>query len=170
MITCPVMTFQMSRDRSKLLRMALRGPTKEAPTQLLFRLGKETSSFRILCSVVSFLNHGRRTKIKTWIVLVSSFILQNTVHLEKAIVRHLVKNLQKLMECRCLLPCSQELATCPYRKPDESTPRHPISLRFGLMVSANLRLGLPSSLLPSGAPTKFCVRFFSPPCTSQAQP
>jgi hypothetical protein len=78
------------------------------------------------------------------------------------IVRHLVKNLQKFMELRCLLPCSQELATCPYRKPDESTPRHPISLRFGLMLSANLRLDLPSSLLPSDVPTKIlCAFLFS---------
>ena len=63
------------------------------------------------------------------------------------------------MEFRCLLPRSQELATCPCRKPDESTQRHPISLRFGLMLSANLRLGLPSSLLPSRVPTKILRAF-----------
>jgi len=70
------------------------------------------------------------------------------------------------MKIRCLLPCSQELATCPYRKPDESTPRHIISLRFDLMLSANLRLGLRSSLLASGVPTKILCAFLSPLCTS----
>lgn len=162
--------FYTNRDRPQLLRVALRGPTLSRCQPTSFRWGKETSSFRIPCSVVSFLNHGRRTKIKTWIILVSSFILQNLVHLEKPTVHYLVKNLQNFMEFSCLLPCSQELANCPYGKPDESTPQHPISLRFGLMLSANLRLRFPSSLLPSGAPLKFCMRFFSLLCTSQARP
>jgi hypothetical protein len=155
----------MSRDRS-VTENGSKGPHWIGANPTLFHLGKETSSFRIRYSVDFFLNHGRRTKIETWIVLVNSFILQKIVHLKKPIVRHLVKNLQNFVKFRCLLPCFRELATCPYRKPDESTPRHPISLRFDLMLSANVRLGIRSSLLASGVPTKILCAFLSPLCTS----
>ena len=39
----------------------------------------------------------------------------------------------------------------------ESMP-HPISRNSILMLSSNLRLGLPSPLLPSGSPLKTCIR------------
>jgi hypothetical protein len=45
---------------------------------------------------------------------------------------------------------------CPYPEPDQSNPRlqKPISLRFFLMLSSDLRLSLPSGLLLSGLPIK----------------
>jgi hypothetical protein len=54
----------------------------------------------------------------------------------------------------------------------QSTPSHPISLRYILILSTHLRLGLPSGLLPYGFPTNILYAFlFSPhvcymPCPS----
>jgi hypothetical protein len=45
----------------------------------------------------------------------------------------------------------------------QSIQFHPISLRSILILSANLRLGLPSGLFPSGVPTNIlCAFFFYP--------
>jgi hypothetical protein len=55
---------------------------------------------------------------------------------------------------------------CPYCEPVESDPqppRQPISLRSVLIPSSCLRLGLPSSLFPSGFPTETLRTFLSSP-------
>ena len=54
------------------------------------------------------------------------------------------------------LPCLQVPATCLYPEPDQSSPLpcHSTFLRFILIWSSHLRLGLPSDLFPSGFPTK----------------
>jgi hypothetical protein len=49
--------------------------------------------------------------------------------------------------------CSQEASTGPYPEPYQSTPSHPISIRFILILSTNPRLGLHSGLFPSIFPT-----------------
>lgn len=60
------------------------------------------------------------------------------------------------MEFESSLPRSQEPATGPYPKPDESIPcPHHISLRFLLILLSHLGLGLPSFLFASG---KDCLR------------
>jgi hypothetical protein len=59
------------------------------------------------------------------------------------------------MQPEGLSPNSQELSTCPYPEPDQSSPHH-ISSRTILILSTHLRLGLPSGLLPSSFPT--CTR------------
>jgi hypothetical protein len=53
------------------------------------------------------------------------------------------------------LPHSQEPATCPYPQPAQFSPcPHLTSWRSSLILSSNLRLGLPSDHLPTGLPTK----------------
>jgi hypothetical protein len=51
-----------------------------------------------------------------------------------------------------------------------SSPCHPVSLRFILIPSSHLRLGLPSGLFPSGFPTKTVYTFLSYPCMPHASP
>jgi hypothetical protein len=53
----------------------------------------------------------------------------------------------------------------------QSIPPHPISLRSSLILSTNLRLGLPGGRFPSGFPTNILYAFLSPhscymPCPS----
>jgi hypothetical protein len=65
------------------------------------------------------------------------------------------ENSPHFMEPESWLTHSQQPATCPYSEPDRSSPcPHPIYLRSILILSSRLRLGLPSSLLPSGFATK----------------
>ena len=59
------------------------------------------------------------------------------------------------MEFKGLLPHQQKPATCPCPEPDRSSPSpHPISWRFILILFCHLLLGLPSSVLHSGSPSK----------------
>jgi hypothetical protein len=53
-------------------------------------------------------------------------------------------------------PYSQHPATGPYHEPDEYNPhpQHPISIRYILILSFYLRLGLPNGLFPLNFPTK----------------
>jgi hypothetical protein len=58
------------------------------------------------------------------------------------------------MEPEGSLPSLQELSTCTYAEPDQSSPQHSLlSIRSILMLSIHLRLGLPNGLFPSGFPT-----------------
>jgi hypothetical protein len=59
------------------------------------------------------------------------------------------------MEPESSLPYSQEPVTGLYPMQDESSPYgNPMSLKSVLILSSQLRIGLPSSLLSSGVPTK----------------
>jgi hypothetical protein len=63
------------------------------------------------------------------------------------------------------LPNSLELSNCPYPEPHQSSPHHPhsISTQSSLMLSAHVRLGLPSVLFPTDFPTNKLYTFlFSP--------
>jgi hypothetical protein len=67
------------------------------------------------------------------------------------------------MEREVSLPCSLEPSIGPYPEPDQSMPPHPISVRYILILSTHLRLGLPSGLFPSGFLTNILYAFlFSP--------
>jgi hypothetical protein len=77
------------------------------------------------------------------------------------------------MEPEGSLPCSQESSTGPYPEPDQSSPYTPSFLsKIILILSIQLRLGLPSGLFPSCFPTNILQTFlFSPlscymPCPS----
>jgi hypothetical protein len=52
------------------------------------------------------------------------------------------------------LPCSQEPSAVPWAKSIHFTSPYPISLRFILILSSHLRLGLSTELYPSGFSTK----------------
>jgi hypothetical protein len=72
---------------------------------------------------------------------------------------------QHFMEPEGSLRSSQELSTCTYPVPDQSSPQHSLLSLKGpiLMLSIHLRLGLPSGLFPSGFPTNNIYTFlFSP--------
>ena len=65
------------------------------------------------------------------------------------------RNSPHFMEPEGSLLHSQEPATCPYPEPQPTRPcPHPTYLRYILILSSLLCLGLPSGLLPSGFPTK----------------
>jgi hypothetical protein len=65
------------------------------------------------------------------------------------------------MEPKGSLPCSHKPTTGPYLDSTEYqfAPSIPISLRYILMLSSHLRLGLPSGLLPSVFQPKPCQHF-----------
>jgi hypothetical protein len=61
------------------------------------------------------------------------------------------------------LPHSQDPATCPYSEAAQSSQwPHPTSLRSILILSCNLRLGLPSGRLPSGHPSNILYAHIFP--------
>jgi hypothetical protein len=71
---------------------------------------------------------------------------------------------QHFMEPEGSLPSLQELSTCTYPEPDQSSPQHTLlsPKRSILMLSIHLRLGLPSGLFPSGFPTNNLYTFLFP--------
>jgi hypothetical protein len=71
---------------------------------------------------------------------------------------------QQFMVPEGSIPNSQELSTCPYPEPDQSSPHPPSHLyKIHPNIILHLRLGLPSALLPSGFPTNNLYAFlFSP--------
>jgi hypothetical protein len=62
-------------------------------------------------------------------------------------VAQLLKNFPTFYGTQSSLPCSQEPSTDPYSESDQSSPYHPI-LRSFLILSFDLRLGPPGSLIP----------------------
>jgi hypothetical protein len=61
------------------------------------------------------------------------------------------------------LPCLQEPATYPYPKADDPIAFHfLLSLRYVLILSSHVRLGLQSGQFPPGFVTKIPVHIFSP--------
>jgi hypothetical protein len=71
---------------------------------------------------------------------------------------------QHFMEPEGSIPNSQELSTCSYPEPDQSSPTspHPTSPRSILILSTHLRLGLPSGSFPLAFPLIIYTRSSSP--------
>jgi hypothetical protein len=65
------------------------------------------------------------------------------------------------MEHEDSLPCSQERAIGPYPEPYESSPYYLTCLKSILILSPQLRLGLPNGLLPSSFSTETLYAFRS---------
>ena len=65
------------------------------------------------------------------------------------------------MEPEGSLPHLQEPAICSYPQPDRSSPCpfHSTSLRYILILSCHLRLGLPSGIFPLGINTLDTVNY-----------
>ena len=75
------------------------------------------------------------------------------------------------MESVGSLPHSQVATTFPYPESVRSSSlSHPTSRRSILIFSSNLSLGLPSSLFPSGFPTKILYSLSCPPHSLHAPP
>jgi hypothetical protein len=68
----------------------------------------------------------------------------------------LLKIFPRYTEPECSSPYSQELDTCPYLEPNQSSlcPPHPTSRRSILILSSHQRQGFPGGLLSSGFLTK----------------
>jgi hypothetical protein len=62
------------------------------------------------------------------------------------------------METEGSLSWSQGPANGPYHEPDASSPHIPTLLRFILVLSSHLRLGLPNGLFSSGFPIKIVYK------------
>jgi hypothetical protein len=70
------------------------------------------------------------------------------------LVSKLVEISLHCMESECSFPCSQELSTCPYSKPNQFNPSSlPISLR-SITSSSCLSLGLSSDVFSQFSPPK----------------
>jgi hypothetical protein len=75
---------------------------------------------------------------------------------------------QNSVECKCSLPHLQELTSCPYPEPDQSSPNHPILSLQGpsQYCLPNLPLDIPIGLLSFDLPTNNRLVFlFSPSAT-----
>jgi len=69
------------------------------------------------------------------------------------------------------LPHSQEPTTCFFLEPHQSCPcPYPLLKCSILILSPDLRLGLPSSLFHSGFPTKILYATFFSPCALHVPP
>jgi hypothetical protein len=93
---------------------------------------------------------------------------QNRVPLDKAIVTK-SRNHPYFRQPEGSLPIWQKPSTCPYREPDESSA---VPLRFILILSSHLRLGLPSDLFPSpfSQQNSVCTSLPPPPPPRHACP
>ena len=91
--------------------------------------------------------------------------------------RHLLSSLTRQEIPRLLLNpmfhcCAHNSpTTCPYNRPDESSPHILIFLMSITILSYHLRLGLPSGLYPSGPPSpKYLYPFLFSPCVLHVPP
>jgi hypothetical protein len=109
----------------------------------------------------SYKSTSHNAKIPPWPILtLDTYItsnwltLRSRVFLEKLIIVHLLKK----------SPCLQEPTAGHYsRTAESSSPSRPVSLRFNLICSSRLHLGLPNGLFPSGLPTKMLYTFLVSP-------
>jgi hypothetical protein len=91
--------------------------------------------------------------------------LWSQVPLERPHVMQRLVSSQYFMESEGSLPSLQELSTCTYPEPNQSSPQHSVLTLKGSIsiLSIHLHLCLPSGPFPSGFPTNNLYTFlFSP--------
>jgi hypothetical protein len=120
-----------------------------------------------ICGALPPLPNGVVNKHTPLLLLYSLRSTQQTlwsrVLLGKPIVAQLVKKFFTFYRPR------RFIYVCTYTRHQsiswiQSTPTHTISLRYILILSSHLRLGLPNGIFHSGFPTEFCINLLSPPC------
>jgi hypothetical protein len=108
--------------------------------------------------------HRRITTLWTSTTCYRDTYLRSWALLEELSIVQPLKNSPAFYGTRRFNTCSQEPSTGPYLE------RYQSYLRSILILSTNLRLGLPSGLFPSGFPTNILYAFLFSPFVLHALP
>jgi hypothetical protein len=129
-------------------------------------------SVRLLDSVYIIVPSTSHYPIRKVVWLLSSITQCSGALLEKPPVAQLFNNVPTFYRLRRFITVLTRALQwfLSWARSIRSIPRHYISLRFILILSTRLHLGLPSGLLPSGFPTNILYVCFFFPCALHTCP